>query len=269
MPVSGEGLQRPWCSFRRGTEPAPAESRMPVYWQTGGPFGTAVSYADRVPSRPTCCPLMALKRNVVVEHPLAERLAEYYGIDRNLEDVGAHCDMIRAAIQQGDLRLVGALWAAALQLYFRCFTPPWDRLTGQLTQQLPPLHKKLETLRSRYYAHAVCELEDNRVTTVVPAGPPPDWTPTVLGRSWTGFGGFIDDDTVNALEELASEVRAVLQPEILQQEAALLEALRRERTVEDWKNATVVEGKSFDWMRAERPRTQLGRLRRQARDGKS
>ncbi|MBJ7575479.1 hypothetical protein [Luteimonas sp. MC1828] len=111
------------------------------------------------------------------EHPVAQRLADLAGVERDLELAKEACDLFLGMPHVGSreaIALSNAVGGYALVTYFRTIGSgarsgiTADQVAG-LTPALQKVHERLKAVRSHYVTHSVNQQEQNKVTVALNA----------------------------------------------------------------------------------------------------
>lgn len=116
---------------------------------------------------------MATTWPVAVELPEAALLADYTGIEHDLDFVVDLCSYLEEHPVAPSIEPVGEAFSTALVVrYARCFTTGVrERVSDEIINSLPPeqrkLHDFLFKLRQKHIAHSVNAFEENRLMAFV------------------------------------------------------------------------------------------------------
>lgn len=160
-----------------------------------------------------------------------KRLADYFGIQRDLESVVALCKRIREhSVQQPrDSQLLDALTVAAVIRYGRCFDDSArDRIPNEVLDELEPqtrsLHESFRALRSKHIAHSVNPFEEN--TVVAEVSDRPDQTAAHGIGVVMAYWASLDQEGATLLRRLAEHFLELIQPRIVVERERLLQEAR-------------------------------------------
>lgn len=160
-----------------------------------------------------------------------KRLADYFGIQRDLESVVALCKRIceQSGQQPRDSQLLDALTVAAAIRYGRCFdNSARERIPNEVLDELDPQTRSLpeafRALRNKHVAHSVNPFEEN--TVVAEVSDRPDQTAAhgigVLMAYWAS----LDQEGATLLQGLAERFLELIQPRMLAERERLLQEAR-------------------------------------------
>jgi hypothetical protein len=160
-----------------------------------------------------------------------KRLADYFGIQRDLESVVAFCKRICTLSDQRlrDSQLLDALTIAAVIRYGRCFDDSArDRIPDQVLDELEPqtrsLHEAFRALRSKHIAHSVNWFEEN--TVVAEVSDRPDQTEAHGIGVVMAYWASLDQEGATLLQRLAEYFLELIQIWIAAERERLLEEAR-------------------------------------------
>jgi hypothetical protein len=160
-----------------------------------------------------------------------ERLADYFGVERDLESVVAFCKRIceHSGQRPRDSQLLDALTVAAVIRYGRCFDDSArDRIPNEVLDELEPqtrsLHEAFRALRSKHVAHSVNPFEEN--TVVAEVSDRPDQTEANGIGVVMAYWASLDQEGATLLQRLAEHFLEMIQSKIVVERERLLQEAR-------------------------------------------
>jgi hypothetical protein len=203
---------------------------------------------------------VATTKNVPIELPVAQDLAELHAIRNDLHGARDCCERVIAAyrnVSKADPVTSEALCTTAVIKYARCFSSGvrpkiLPHIEANFSAQQMAVHTFAIEYRNKFLAHSVNPYEHNRATIVVPEEPPADWVPKAIGYHHSRPIA-LNPDYLRQLHQLATWVENQVEQLVRAREPAVLAELAKIPAAR-LAALDVVSSRLIDWSDVDRRR---------------